>query len=209
MLSLRLPLRTYVALGVFAVCLVLIVLERAGALPVLRPVTSALYEWAVVLGAVALLLGVLNVLWLHLRRIQHGQTGWWNSLALVLMLVAVLAAGIISPAGERSPLIEWVFTSLLAPGYGALFALLVFFSAAALYQMVRMGKRGGGWVLFGLLLMLLAQMPATRRLLAPGFSIAALWVVEWPLTATLRGVLLGVGLALMLVALRTIAGRRS
>ena len=125
------------------------------------------------------------------------------------MLVTVLASGIISPLGERSPLIEWVFTALLAPGYGALFALLVFFIAAALYQMVRVGRPGGAWVLAGLLLMLLAQMPAARGLLAPVYSSAAVWIVEGPLTATQRGVLLGVGLGLILVAGRTVLGRRS
>jgi hypothetical protein len=208
MISSRMPLRTAIALALVAGCFVMVFTERTGLLPALAPITVALYEWAVVLGAFALLLGSGSVLWLHARRIQGGAAGWWQSLALVVTLAAVFAAGLVNPAGARSPLIEWTFDSVLAPGYGALFAMMVFFLGAAIYQLVRVGRRGGGWVLGGLLFMALTQMPALRLIVPANVADAALWIVEAPVTASARGVLLGVGLGLIVVALRALTGWR-
>lgn len=209
MISSRMPLRSVIAVGVMAACFALILVDRTGLLPGLAPFSLALYEWAIILGGVAILLGVVNVLWTHLRRIQRGEADWWQSLALVVVLLAVLLAGIVNPAGDRSPLLEWVFDSVLAPGYAALFALIIFFLAAAVYHRVRIGRPGGGWVLAGLLLMMMAQTPAAQALLAPGWSSTIAWIANGPVTATVRGALLGVGLALIVVALRALLGRRA
>jgi len=207
MISARMPLRSAIAIGIMAACFALILADRTGLLPRLAPFTLALYQWAIILGGVALLLGVLNVLWVHMRRIQHGQSAWWQSLVLVVALLAVLLAGLVNPAGDRSPLLEWTFDSVIAPGYAALFALMIFFLGAAIYHRVRLGRAGGGWVLAGLLLMLLAQTPAAQTLLAPAWSAAITLILNGPVTATLRGAPLGVGLALIVVALRVLAGR--
>jgi hypothetical protein len=208
MISSRMPLRTAIALALIAGCFVLVFADRTGLLPALAPITAALYAWAVVLGAFALLLGAGSVLWLHMRRIQSGQAGWWQSLALVGALVAVFVAGIVNPAGARSPLIEWTFDSVLAPGYGALYASMVFFLGAAIYHLVRVGRRGGGWVLGGLLFMAFAQMPALRLIVPTAYADAAVWIVETPVSASVRGVILGVALGLIVVAARYLAGRR-
>ncbi len=211
MISSRMPLRTALALAVMALCFVLLVAERTGSLPVLHPFATLAYEWAVVVGGFAILLGVGSVGWLHVRRIQSGQPGWWQSLGLLAVMVTLFVAGMANPAGERSPLVEWAFDSVLAPGASALLALTVFFLAAALFHLVRVGRRGGAWVLAGLLFMLLVQTPAARALLPPEYRAAnawLAWIIESPVTATLRGVLLGVGLALLVVVVRFVAGAR-
>ncbi len=209
MISARMPLRSAVAIGVMVAVFAIVLIDRTGVLPGLAPFSLALYEWAVILAGIAILLGVVNVLWVHWRRILHGEGEWWLSLVLVVALLSVLLAGMVNPAGDRSPLLEWTFDSVIAPGYSALFALMIFFLAAALYHRVRVGRAGGGWVLAGILLTLLAQTPAAQALLAPAWSTTIAWILNGPVTATLRGALLGVGLALVVVALRTLAGRSS
>jgi hypothetical protein len=191
-----------------AACFGLVLADRMGFLPGLAPFSLALYEWAIILGGVALLLGVLNVLLVHLRRIQHGDAEWWMSLVLIITLLAVLLAGVVNPEADRSPLLEWTFDSILAPGYGTLFALVIFFLGAALFHRLRVGRPGGGWVLAGLLLMLMAQTPAAQTLLAPAWFATIESILRGPVTATMRGALLGVGLALVVVAFHTLLGRR-
>lgn len=212
----RRSLRTWITLIVLLLCFVLVIADRTGlgsgwATPwgSVTGATHTLYAWAVVLGAVVLLLGALNLVWVHILRIQHGVAGWWQSLLLVVALIGVLIAGLVNPSGDRSPLVEWTFDSVLAPGYGALFALLVFFTAAAIYAQMHVRSKSGRWVLIGLVATLLIQAPAARTLFPAGVSNAALWLVDVPLTATLRGALIGVGLALVIVAVRYIVGRRA
>lgn len=184
----------------------------------LAPMTTVGFEWVLLLAGVALLLGVVNVIWLHIRRIALGQRDWPLSLVLIAVLTAVAVAGLLNPTGVRSPLIEWVFDVLIAPGQAALFAMLVFFMAAAAYQHLRIGRRGGGWMLLGFLLIALAQTPIALpqtgdfsqsdvTALYTALLNAASWFLDTPVMAALRGVLLGSILAMVVVGLRLLFGR--
>lgn len=199
----------YFVLLTLVACLLLVVLDRTGIFPFLRVVTTTLYSWVLLIGGFALLLGVANVGLVHVRRIQGGQTGWLHSLALVATLFAVFVAGLLDPNGVRSQIIEWIFDSLIAPGQAMFFALTVFFMAAAAFYWLRIGRGGGGWMLAGALLMLLAQMPAANLLLPPVWVNLASWLLTIPVMATLRGALLGSGLALIIAGIRFLWGSRA
>lgn len=109
------------------IALLMLALDRTGLLQGLPALTAIVFQWAILLGGVALMVGTVNVAVLHLRRIQTGQRDWGLSLVLLAVMVAVLAGGVLSPQGLNSPLATWIFDSLLAPGQAALFALLLFF----------------------------------------------------------------------------------
>lgn len=188
-------------------CLLLVVLDRSGDFPLLRLATTTLLSWVLLFAGFALLLGVINVVLVHVRRIQRGEKDWTHSLVLVATLFAVLVAGLIPKEGVQSQVIEWVFDNLIAPGQAMLFALTVFFMAAAAFRWLRIGRTGGGWMLAGALLILLAQMPAVNALLPPAWMGVADWVLTVPVMATLRGALLGSGLALVVVSVRFFFGQ--
>jgi hypothetical protein len=186
--------------------------------PALATITSLGFEWVLLLAGIALLLGVVNVIWLHIRRIALGQRDWTLSLVLIAVLIAVAGAGLLNPTGATGPLIEWIFDAVIAPGQAALFAMLVFFMAAAAFQYLRIGRRGGVWMLFGFLVILLVQTPLTPVGLgiswvqgAAGLPAEATGAADWflnaPVMAALRGVLLGGSLALLVVGLRLLLGR--
>jgi hypothetical protein len=200
----------------FLLALLLIGAERLPGTPASLRVLG--FETVLLLAGVSLLLGVVNVLALHLRRIVLGQQDWPLSLLLIAVLIAVAGAGLLTPAGAASPLLEWVFDALIAPGQRALFALLVFFMAAAAFQFLRIGQRGGLWMLAGFLLLLLVQtplplwllsqkqLPAAASFLDP-LTNAARWLLDVPAMAALRGVLLGGSLAWIVIGARLLLGK--
>lgn len=194
---------TIIVLG----CVAIMALDRLSLLPILRPLTTSLLEWGIILAAFAMLLGAANIVIVHARRILSGEHGWGYSLLLLIALLTVAIAGMVSVGGVTSPLMNWVFDSILAPGYAALFALLVFFMAGAAFALLRFNRSGGAWLLTGVLLMVFAQAPAIRSALPAGFSQFVLWLVEIPVTGALRGVLLGVALALFAIGVRTVLRR--
>jgi hypothetical protein len=159
------------------------------------------------LAGFALLLGVANVFLVHLRRIYTGQPGWTASMGLLVALFAVFVAGLVDPRGAASPLVEWLFDSIIAPGQATLFALLAFFMAAAAYRYLRIGRTGGAWMLAGTLLMLVAQLPVAASSLPDSFKLWMDWLLMQPVMAVMRGALLGSGLALLIVGLRFLLGR--
>lgn len=201
----------YLTHFIAALAFIVIALDRTQLTTALHGVVLLLYQLLVLLAAIGLLLGVVNVLLLHLRRIVHGQGEWSFSLVLVAGLVATLVAGLLQPAGVTSPTVEWIFDSLIAPGQASLYALLLFFMAAAAYRYLRVNLPGGAWMLSGALLMLVLQMPATYRLLSPTVGAAVGeamgWFLQTGVMATIRGALLGSTLALVIVAVRYLMGR--
>lgn len=190
-----------------AVAIGFVALSRTPWLPALTDAAGLVYEWIMLLAAVALLLGVVNVMRLHIQRIQLGLRDWELSLILLSVLAAVAVAGLLSPAGVASPLMEWLFDSLLAPAQAALFSLLAFFMAAAAFRYLRISRASGIWMLAGALLVLLLQMPMSSAWLPPAVANFAAWLISVPVMAAVRGLLLGSGVALLIVTLRLLVGR--
>jgi hypothetical protein len=190
--------------------LAILILERLRLNP-LAPMFGALlatgYQWLILLSGVALLIGAANVAALHLWRIQTGQRDWVLSLVLLAVLLAVFVAGVVSPAGANAPLLDWVFDAVVAPGQASLFALLVFFMAAAAFRYLRIDRPGGAWMLAGALIVLLAQWPLLTQWLPPAFATATFWLLDGPIMAALRGLLLGSGIALLVIGLRLLLGK--
>jgi hypothetical protein len=186
-------------------------LGLAGLFPAFTPVFAAAlatgYQWLVFLAGAALLLGVANVAAMHLWRIQTGQRDWVLSLVLLAVLLAVFVAGAVSPAGASAPLLGWVFDALVAPGQASLFALLAFFMAAAAFRYLRLDRPGGVWMLAGVLIVLLAQWPLLTPWLPPSLAAVAFWLLDAPIMAALRGLLLGSGIALLVIGLRLLLGK--
>jgi hypothetical protein len=182
--------------------LLLLGIDRFVDIPPLRSAAVLVYEWGVLLSAFALLLGAINVAWVHVRRVVEGSTGWQQSLLLVVTLVVVLVSGLFSTTGVRSPLVELLFDAIIAPGQATLFALLAFFMAAAAYRYLRIGRPGGVWLLAGVLLVFAVQMPIANALLPRAFVNLVGWVVDVPAMSALRGALLGSSFALVIIAIR-------
>jgi hypothetical protein len=189
------------------VALAVLIVDRIGIAPALSAALSVGYQWLMLLAGVALLIGTANVLAMHLWRVQTGQRDWVLSLILVAVMLAVFVAGVVNPAGANGPLLNWVFDALVAPSQAALFSLLVFFMAAAAFRYLRVSRQGGAWLLAGALIVLLAQWPLATQLVPPAYAQATFWLVDAPVMAALRGVLLGSGIALLVVGLRLLVGK--
>lgn len=202
------PLQTnYPIIFVFLLCFIIIGIDRSGPFMELRPLTTALYRGVFLLSAFAVVLGVINILWVHLRRVQSGQREWTHSLVLLLVAIMVLAIGLTVGNGTTGPLVEWIFQHVIRPLQSALFAITAFFLAAAAYRFIRIGRSGGTWILIGALLMFFIQIPASTVLLTDASRSTFDWLLNQPIMAALRGVLLGSGLALLVIFVRFVLGR--
>ena len=168
--------------------------------PLLDALGVAFREWAIILTAFAMLLGIFNVLQVHLRRIfRRDESGTGYS---VVVLITALFVGVIGLlAGFRSPAMTWIFENMYAPLQSALFALLAFFLAAAAYRALRAKNIETLLMLAAALVVFIGQTPMLSWL-----SDWKDWVLNVPALAGVRGILIGVALGTIATALRVLVG---
>jgi hypothetical protein len=168
----------------------------------LPPLADMLLNWAAFVAAAALILGILNLLAVHLGRARGGN-GY--SVLLVLSMLAVFTLAITDTMGLTDNSVEAVFNQLQAPLEAALASLVAFF---LLFAGVRLLQRRNIWsvlLLLSALFFLITQAPlpaAIGDLLSPIRTLADTVLV----TAGVRGLLLGVALGILLLSLRLLSG---
>ncbi len=189
-------LATAVAIGVGIVVL----LDFFVTNPLLDPLGSAFREWTIILTAFALLLGLVNLLRVHVSRIfERREPGAGYSIVVVVTMVIVALVGLVS--GLPSAPMTWVFDNLYLPLQGAFFALVAFFLATAAYRALRARSVETSLMLVAALIVFLGQVP-----FLPVFADLREWVLSVPSEAGIRGILLGVALGTMATGLRLMVG---
>lgn len=163
---------------------------------------SFFVDSAVIIVAFALLLGLVNVLIVHLRRIVQREEGWMYSIGLLAIAAVVLVAGIPGPDGR---LVRWIFDNVQLPLQAATFSLLAFFVATAAYRGFRLRRPESLAFMLAAIVVLLGQVPVGRYLsnLVPA---AKDWLLAVPSTAGARGIIIGVALGTIATGVRVLMG---
>ncbi len=188
-------LPTAIAIGVGIVTLLTFFFR----LPLLDALGAAFREWTIVLTAFAVLLGLINLLAVHFKRIaRRNESGAGYSLIVIVTALIVLGIGLLLP----SEMLTWVFENMYLPLQGAFFALVAFFLATAAYRALRARSVETTVMLLAAVIVLLGQTPFTSFL-----AQAKQWVLFVPSEAGVRGILLGVALGVIATGLRLLLGQ--
>ena len=127
--------------------------------------------------------------------------------ALVLGgLAAVLIAGLRPGAdGASEPAVQWLVSALLVPLGATLFGLLFVTTLAAARRSLELGSREAT-VLVGAALVVLVLLLPVSGPAGTWMAGAAEWLLDVPIGAVFRGVLIGVAVLAAVFAARTLLG---
>jgi hypothetical protein len=164
---------------------------------------GALTASAALVAAFAVLLGLFNVLAVHLQRLAERGGNRWSS--GVILLTALVVLFTVLPSGGGSSASNWVFRYLYRPLEAAFLALLVFFMAMAAYRALRIRTWETALFVIAALVVLAGAVPLSN-LISPMFTAAREWVLNVPTVAGVRGILFGVALGVLATGLRLLAG---
>lgn len=199
--NLRTPILAFITIGSGAIVLLGYFVD----LPGLSDLRLLFVDWAVILAAVALLIGALNLARVHWNRVRTAQKGSVNSLVLIVsMLTTLIIVGIFG--GPTTLWAMWIYDHILIPVETSLLALL---SVILIYAFARMFHRRitvpvlvfAGVALFVLI----------GAFTLPGFEIFLMqdlrsWLTQVWALAGVRGILLGVALGTIATGLRVLLG---
>ncbi|MBI3763671.1 MAG: hypothetical protein HY260_17650 [Chloroflexi bacterium] len=163
-----------------------------------------LLNWATTLAAVALLVGIVNLLRVHAAKVGASNVNSFYSLLLLLTFFGVVGVGFwLGPAGAPA---RWVFRYLIAPTEAAVGALLFFFLVFAGYRLLRV-PRSPWWAAPVFVVVALIVLIGLAPLTIPGTEALGgihNWIVQVPAAAGARGILLGVALGVIATGLRVL-----
>ena len=166
--------------------------------PELTALRVVLINIAVLVAGLALLLGFVRLLNLHLRRVRQRRSGY-SLVALITALIVfvVLVADRFLNLGAT----PWVFNAIIAPLQASLGALLAIFLGVAAMRMAQRSQTWGTlWFLLSAIVVLLTQIPVS----ADSILLPIRQFFDALAMGGMRGLLLGVALGTLAVALRVL-----
>jgi hypothetical protein len=185
----------------------------------LAQLRDILIEWAVVLAGAALLLGILNVLWVHGRRVRRRLAGWPYSVVLALAAVGAAVPPVMPTVlqllgADTSDTEVWfeatnlLFAHVIVPVGAALGGLVAFTLALSGFRLVR--ERRSLWAVLFVIVAVVALLGATPLAGLPGdiglkLGEVSSWIRGKLAMPGMRGLLLGVALGTVVTALRILA----
>ncbi len=185
---------------------ILVLLDMATDLPFLNALGALLVEYGLIIAAFALLLGLLNVLSVHSRKVRLREEGWPYSTILIVTTVILVVLGLLT--GPNGGAIAWALNNVLLPLQAAFFSLLAFFLVSIAYRALRVTSFESLLLVGSAVLVILGATPI-GALLGPFFLNLREGLLAIPAMAGARGLLLGIALGTIITGLRLIFdGRR-
>ncbi len=162
-----------------------------------------LVQWAVILAAVAILVGVFNLFGVHWQKIRTRQKNAAYSILLIFSLFATAVLGIV---GTNSPVLSFVLDAIIIPAEAALMALLAVTLVYASARLLRRRADAMSFVFLGIAIVILlfsAPLPFGR---IPGADFVEWFITQFFAVAGARGILIGVALGALTTGLRVLFG---
>ena len=174
-------------------------------IPILVSVRTLLLGWAVILVAVATVVGVINLARVHWIKATRSEGRDYYSIIFLLAFLLTIAAGVV--LGPTNPTFQQAVLSIQVPAESSLMALLAFVLAYASLRLLQ-NRKGTLAVLFVfsavIFLFLSSGLLAGVDAISPFKEIIAL-LNRLPIAGA-RGILLGIALGSLVAGLRILMG---
>ncbi len=172
-------------------------------IPVLMSLRAVLTDWAVVIGGIAVLVGIFNLVAVQMEKVRMRQKGSVLGAILVLSLLGTFGFGVMF--GVDDPLMQFAVDAVIVPVEGALMAILAITLVYASIRLLRQ-RRDLTTILFLLvaILFLVAIMPKPFDNSAIDQFI--LYLAGVFSRGGARGLLIGIALGTLLTGLRVLFG---
>ncbi len=205
-IKLKAPISTAIAIGVGIVVL-------AGYfIPSITNIRFILLRTGLVLAAVALLVGIINLLTVHIKKMGSEGENSGYSLILIITLLVTLAVGIIDMlqtylAGQPNfQMTNWVFTYIQLPIETSMLAVTAVSLTYAAANILRKRMDLFSITFFFVILLVLLGSFSVPPANIPFLHVVHDWIIRVPALGGARGLLLGIALGTITTGIRILMG---
>jgi hypothetical protein len=169
-------------------------------------------KWGIIIAGFASILGILSLLHHHWFKIKRRQPGFAYSfityVAFLTMLTIGIISGLNSPSNnpmEQGTAFAWMYGDVMVPLQSTMFSILGFFVASAAFRAFRARTPEATLLLVAAIIVMLGRVPIGEVIWSHSPKVSE-WIMNVINTAGNRGIILGVGLSQIAIALRIIFG---
>ncbi|MEW5829158.1 MAG: hypothetical protein AB1846_09745 [Chloroflexota bacterium] len=170
----------------------------------LAALRTELLQWAVLVAGFAVLVGIVNLLVVHLAKIRNKKGSGYSLLLVVSLLASLVVAIFSTPQGTGSRLL---FDGIIQPVEASLMALM---SISLLYASMRLLRHRAGLLsivfIATAVILLLGAAPLPFGEIDILHYVIAPFIEQVPVAAGARGILIGVALGALTTGLRILFG---
>jgi hypothetical protein len=196
----------------------IVLVDFAGPIGQIDALARLLVNWAALLAALALLVGLLSVAGSHFVRVLRRRPDWGYSVVMLVAMLLIIVSGtvvgiwddggakiVIFPQSLVEQPVRELFRAFYQPLAASFLALLAFFGlSAALRALRRRTADALVIVIVAIVVLALAALPQLAALPLLGDSVG--WVREYVALASARGLLLGAALGALVAGVRILLG---
>ena len=172
-------------------------------LAVLTQVRMMLTDWAVVIAGMAVLVGIINLIFVQVEKMRKREKNSVYGVILVLALVITFALGLV--LGPDDQIVQLAVEAVIVPVEAALMAIL---AVTLVYASIRLFRRRTDVMtvifLVAAVFFLIAVMPTPIGTVPGGVQISQF--LEMFSHGGARGLLIGIALGTLLTGLRVLFG---
>lgn len=177
--------------------------------PVSEQLLTTVNKWIQIIGGFALILGVTSLFHLHAVKIRRKEPGWGYSFVLYAGMLATIAIGLWVNGKEALngalTAFGWIYSFVMVPLQGTMFAILAFFIASAAYRSFRARSREAAVLLVAAVIVMMGRVPLGEHLVPISGDITQ-WILNVLNASVRRAILIGISLGAVALSLKIIFG---
>jgi hypothetical protein len=184
-------------------------------IPPLNILKDLFEDWFFIIAAFAIILGILNLILVNGNKIYRKQKGWPFGVVVILGFLVMTIVGLGFSGGrsfqDPGTRFYYLYMNVYYPLSATMFALLAFFVASASYRAFRARNVEATMLLGAAFVLMLGRVPIGEWIsawLPEGYRLgnAADWIMDFPMTAGQKAIMIGIALGVVSSALRVILG---
>jgi hypothetical protein len=166
-------------------------------------------KWLQIIGGFALVLGVTSLFHQHAVKIRRQEAGWGYSFVLYAGVFMTIVAGALARGKENldgaMTAFGWVYSFMMVPLQGTMFAILAFFIASAAYRSFRARSREAAVLLVAAVIVMMGRVPLGEYLIPLSGDVSQ-WILNVLNASVRRAILIGVSLGAIALSFKIIFG---
>ena len=166
-------------------------------------------KWLQIISGFALVLGVTSLFHVHAVKIRRREPGWGYSFVLYAGMLGTIAIGLWMNGKESlngaMTAFGWIYSNMMVPLQGTMFAILAFFIASAAYRSFRARSREAALLLIAAIIVMMGRVPLGEMLLPVSGDLTQ-WILNVLNASVRRAILIGVSLGAVALSLKIIFG---